>query len=259
MKTLTSGDGRRAARGPRDGTRGRRVRGHTIIEVALASTVMVILVGGTYTAIKNAGDSWGSVVQRTQVQAKSRDTLRQITDDLKRAANIKIDGSDYHADALRLQLPVAFTDGAVQWGVRVRDPKTGLITPKPGYWLEYRAVVRYFDGVLTRRLVRRVLTDTLYRAVPDVTVADNVDICRNGAKGFAVIRTGDLYEVRLRLLKIMGKPTSEMLVSGDLTNVGTISKVELRSTVLTRNWSAEDTGATVETYLNEPETPTQLQ
>ena len=61
--------------------RARGRAGYTLLEVALAAGLLIVLVGGSYTAVNQAEQTWGSVVQRTYVQGKTRDSARSLIAD----------------------------------------------------------------------------------------------------------------------------------------------------------------------------------
>jgi len=225
----------------RAGTRWTADRGTSLLEISIAAAVLIIVVGGTYATVLRASDSWGAVVKTTDVQHTGRETMLRLTEEIKRGANVKIDASNAHADVVSFQVPLALSGAEVVWGATKTHLITGQKLVKPGWWIQYRVVNRRLkDGSFDRMLVRRVLDGYGYPVGGDERIADHVDVARLGKKGFTVVRTGDLYSIRLRLLKVEGRGTNEDLVEVDYTRLKGATKIQLASTIQTRNWSADD-------------------
>jgi len=213
-------------------------RGHTMLEAAMATTLLLVVVGGTYTAVSQAGESWNSVVQRTYVQAKSREMIQRVTEELKQAVNITIDeNTDAHGDILSFQLPLSITDGTVSWGATLR----GVVNGKPAIIGLESHVVQYLviqkttqNGMGPRMLVRRVINSDLEIVGKDEIIAMHLDMERNGKKGFKVDKTGDLYTVKVRMLKIRGR-TEAPEAGDDINGQGNGHMIHLKSTILSRN------------------------
>jgi hypothetical protein len=217
-------------------------RGVTLVELAIASTVLIVLLAGTYATVLRASDSWGSVVTTTGIQHEVRETMRRITEEMKRGANLKIDASNPHADVVSFQIPLAIVDGKVVWGASKTHLTTGKLIRKPGWWVQYRVVNRRrLDGTLDRILVRRVLDGHGLPVGGDEGIAEHVDIARKEKKGFAVTRNANLYAISLRILKIDGRGTNLDLAEMDYRKLNGVNKIQLRSSIQTRNWST-DTG-----------------
>jgi len=236
----------------------------TLVEVAIASTVLIVLLAGTYATVLRASDSWGSVVTTTGIQHEVRETMLRITEEMKRCANLKIGTANLHADVVSFQIPLAIVDGQVVWGASKTHLTTGKLIVKPGWWVQYRVVNRRrLDGTLDRILVRRVLDGHGRPVGGDERIAEHVDIVRHEKKGFSVTRNGNLYSIGLRVLKIDGRGTNLDLAGTDYSKLKGVNKIQLRSTILTRNWSTDtgfvttpDCSFTADDFFNRPdETP----
>jgi hypothetical protein len=215
----------------------RRARaGYTLLEVALASGLLIVLVGGSYTAVNQAEQTWGSVVQRTYIQGKTRDALRQVADEMKQGGDITIDTTGVNADSVRFRIPLSVQNGEVTWGVRKVTFEGGrpVSTPLENGWVEYRVITRPVGDGWVRRLVRRTLDPDLTPVGSAPVVAEPVDVLRNEAKGFHVERTNNLYTIHVRMLKFRGGSIPDNL---DFVMMRDAHKVQFKTTVLTRNWT----------------------
>ena len=227
-----SGSDPTGRRGPR--AHGRA--GYTLLEVALAAGLLIVLVGGSYTAVNQAEQTWGSVVQRTYVQGKTRDALRRVADEMKQGADITIDPSGVNADVVRFRLPLAVQNGEVTWGARKVTVAGGkpVFTPIENGWVEYRVTTHPVGNGWVRRLVRRTLDAELVPVGISTKVAEPVDVLRREQKGFHVERTNNLYTIQIRMLKFRGGSIPDNL---DFVKMREAHKVQFKTTVLTRNWS----------------------
>lgn len=209
--------------------------GYTLVEVAVAMSMLVLMIGGAYTSVSQAGDSWTSVVTKTKAQNESRACINEVAEDLKQAGNIWLDKTTYdYTDVVRFQMPLGIDSvGDVLWGAR--ESLTGLIgsrqvTKQQAWWVEYRVHQnRTSDGKTNWQLIKTYLDGTGNYTGKKVVIANHIDKPRD-SKGFAISRSGDLYSIRIRL----GFPTDKEAFGTPET------RVLLKSTVMTRNWKWSD-------------------
>ena len=213
----------------------KNIRGYAVVELAIAATVLLFVVGGTCVFMSRAGESWNSVILRTGVQSTSRDAMNQVTKNLQIAGNIRVDESDPDFDSVLFQLPEVDKKGKVKWGAWEVDEK-GKKKFKEDHWFQYAVVNTENSGKTEAQLVLQLLDKKKkVKKDRDILVTENVGTNKKGQKVFKVNKAGDLYSVQLQLMKHRkGKKADDSF------------NYFLESTVLARNVKME-TSTTEET------------
>lgn len=155
--------------------------GHTLIEVAVAMVILVVIFGAGVSMSVQSGQAWTQVYTDTQTNQWLRDGLRLLAGDLSASApgRVTITSGEHH-DVLVFQMPVSLDDGRIIWGA---DGNPGNFV-----WVYVR------DGCL----VREVRTDGGTVVGRGRLLVSGVDNRFAGEKGFSVSRTADVVTISLR-------------------------------------------------------------
>jgi len=221
----------------------KKIRGYAAVEMAIAAGILLFVVGGTCTFMSRAGESWNSVVLRTNVQSHSREAMDHITENLKKAVNIKMDESNPYYDSIFFQVPRVEKDGKVKLGAwKLKDD--GKLEFKEHHWHRYMVVVikDVENETYDARLILLLLDEKGEAKKEYIPVTKNVARPRSGAKAFDVKQVGDLCTIMLLLEKELkggeGRDTFtyrlESSVMSRNTNINTLvvaPTVETKETV----------------------------
>lgn len=159
-----------------------RQGGFTLIEVVMVCAVMGIILLTVITFSLSVQKSYETCLDGARVTANVRKPLETLSDELRNCSmdEIIIETDDPHADCLIIRVPVGYNSGSIIWGA----------DGQAGYSIEY--------SVINNELVRFLLNeeeDPVDRRV----LARNVDVLRDGVKGFGVSRVGNLCTLSLRI------------------------------------------------------------
>jgi len=153
----------------------------TLIEVAIASALMVVIFGAGLTLSVESGDTWNHIYNDSSALQATRDALRLIATELATSHpdQVLIDtGSEY--DTLVFRVPVALEEDDIVWGAGGTEGHSIRIAVQEG------------------RLVRQVLNADEYPVGPSRLLVRSVDSLHDGRKGFAVSRDDGLCTISLR-------------------------------------------------------------
>jgi len=157
-----------------------------VISVAILTVITFIALGVFLSANRGIEVLW----EDTGVNMGTRRCLRALCCNLRASDpdHVLVDTSGADWDAIRLQVPVGYSAGAITWGAE------GV----PGHFLVYSVV----DGVLYCQRV----DGTYNPAGPAKALAEDIDVFRDGQKGFFVQTAGDLYTLHVRARVAKGGP-----------------------------------------------------
>lgn len=197
-------------------------RGHTLVETGIASLVLLLTIGGTYTAIDTGAQTWTGVVDRTHLQGKSRESMREVSEELKRAGPLEIDTSSPLGDIVTFKVPLEISGGVITWGAAKGGGEVA------GAFVQYLVVKHDDSGGATHfHLVRRLLDANrqVIAGTAEVMVR-HVRPPHVGWKPFRISKTGELVKVELDVERRRGREA-------------TGQRVSLETTIHARNMNAE--------------------
>jgi len=164
--------------------------GTTLVELTISMVILTIVTVIALGVFASANMSFDTLWGDTGVNMCARTSLDALCRDLRAADSnhIFVDTTDPNWDAIRLQVPVAYSSGAITWGAN----------GTPGHFLVYTVTVQPTAsppcGVLSCQQV-----DNLFNPVgPPRILANDIDVLRSGQKGFIVQSNGGLYTFELR-------------------------------------------------------------
>ena len=157
--------------------------GFSALELLVAMTILVVITTVALAVFASAQKGFGVLWSDTLANMAARRCLGAICRDLRASApdHIALDASDPNCDAVRIQVPVGYANGVVEWGA----------DGKPGQFVLYTVS----NGALHRYIVDATNAGVGLPAV----LATGVDVTRNGRKGFAFRRDGNLCTLELRM------------------------------------------------------------
>lgn len=176
----------------------RRVRGHSLVESMVTMAVFATIVGGIFSLLRGSG----GVFHESLRAASARRHCSEVVDVVGReveaanATTLAIDTTHAEGDQLRLQVPLAYANGAVTWGAS--DVPNGRGTTYANATATYLLTRR--QGATLWTLVRRLVDANGLAIGADQTIVDDVDApdARRG-KGFTVARNNHLVTLTIRV------------------------------------------------------------
>jgi len=157
-------------------------RGYTLIEMAIACALMVIIFGAGLSLSVETRDAWSHIYEDTGALQAGRDALRLLATELaaSNADHVTIIPGDVH-DTLEFQVPVWLYGEDLAWGAGGVEGAT--------------ICVSVVDG----SLVRKVVGTTVPVVGQTRFLVQRVDSLHEGQKGFEVSRVDTLCTIRLRV------------------------------------------------------------
>jgi type II secretory pathway pseudopilin PulG len=176
----------------------RRVRGHTLVESVVSMAVFATIVGGIFSAMRSSSGVLHESLRASAARRHCADVVEVVGRELEQAdpTTLTIDATHPEGDRVQLQVPLAYSAGAVTWGVS--DAPTGAGTPYPNATATYLLTQRQGETLWT--LVRRVVGANGAQVGADQPIVSGVDVPdATRGKGFVVTRSNHLVTLSVRV------------------------------------------------------------
>ena len=163
----------------------------TLIEVAIASVLMVVIFGVGLSVSIETRDAWAQIYTDTGAICAARETLRTVARELatSTAAHVTIT-TGTNSDTLVFQEPVSLSGDTITWGADGTAARTIRFSVS--------------NGRLTREVVNANGNDVVGRAR---LLVSGVDTLYQGQKGLTITRTNNLVTIALRVKAQQGGHT----------------------------------------------------
>lgn len=154
-------------------------RGLTMVEVVIASAVMLFIISAIYALVYRGSDTYSTVSKQNTLQRNAQIVLDRIAEDLR---NANPDTLIVGANSLSLQVASGYAAGSTTWG------------PTITYSVETSVVDANNNGVTSD-------DGCIMRRIPGLSPPEAVRICDYVplVGGFTTARTGSVVTVTLTL------------------------------------------------------------
>jgi hypothetical protein len=159
-----------------------RAQGQTLVEVAVACVLMVVIFGAGLTISAESRDVWGHIYQDTSALQAAREALRIMTTDLANSntAHVTIVAGEVD-DCIQYQVPVGLSGTDIAWGAAGVEGQSIRVS------------------VVGGQLVREVLDTSGQVVGAGRTLVNTVDPLHEGRPGFVASRDGAFCTIALRI------------------------------------------------------------